>query len=241
MDWGIPAPRSDRLAGVIPTKVYAGGAIVDPEHPLFIWPTASLSKARGMVLGFYVDDERLEALWSRPRYYSALFLSHGIQALIEPDFSLWADAPLAEQLWNVYRMRTLGRLYQDHGLMVIPNLAWSDERSFSFCFQGIPVGAPVVACECRTPGGNDGDRRAFLRGLTEGVKEVQPQHVIIYGGQEHSFWLKERLPAGPTYTLLEAWTSARGKIRTTEERIVRAKNQLTFGGDAWTDVAQQVA
>jgi hypothetical protein len=204
IDWGIPSLRSDRLATVIPSCVYAGGVVSDPAHALFIWRTVSLSRARGMTVGFYVWDERLEALWRHPERSTTRLLSAGVAAVIEPDFSLWTDRPLAEQLFNVYRMRTLGRLWQEAGLAVMPNLAWSDARSFSFCFSGIPAGAPVVACECRTPGSCDEDRRAFLRGLTEGVKQVQPENVLIYGGKEHSFWLTERLPKGPHYTLIEA-------------------------------------
>jgi hypothetical protein len=193
-------------------------------------------------LGFYVWDERLEALWRNPERATTRLLSAGVGAVIEPDFSLWADAPLVEQLFNVYRMRLLGRQWQEAGLSVIPNLAWSDDRSFPFCFTGIPVGAPVVACECRTPGGNDADRRRFLAGLTEGVKQGQPEHVLIYGGKEHAFWLSGNLPTGPHYTLLEAWTSARGKIRARQEREERERNQLQlFGGDQWVEEAPQVA
>jgi hypothetical protein len=178
----------------------------------------------------------LACLWERPRHYLDLFLRHGVVALIEPDFSLWVDMPLAEQLWNTYRMRTLGQLWQDAGLLVVPNLTWSDARSFSFCFAGIPQHAPVVACECRTAGQHDDDRRAFLRGFTHAVKEVQPQHVLIYGGREHEYWLTEHLPAGPTYTLLEAWTSARGKLRARQGRQLKDRHQLnlfTGGSSQW--------
>src|SRR5262249_52802901 len=154
--------------------------------------------------------------------YSALFMRHGIRAVTEPDFSLWTDAPLVEQLWNVYRIRTLGRLYQEHGLAVLPNLTWSDEQSFEFCFSGIPRHAPVVATECRTPGGNDEDRRAFLCGLAEAVRQTRPQHIVIYGGKEHEYWLTGKLPQGPHYTLLTSWTTERRKVRAAQERRERA-------------------
>jgi hypothetical protein len=235
--WEIPILREDKLATVIPISTYASGPVSDPEHTLFMWRIASLSKARGMTVGFFVGDERLECLWRSPKHYLALFLRHGVGVLIEPDFSLWADAPLVEQLWNTHRIRTLGRLWQEAGLAVIPNLMWSDERSFQFCFTGIPVGAPVTACECRTPGGNDADRRAFLRGLTEAVRQVRPQHVLVYGGREHSYWLTGNLPKGPEYTLLPSWTSARRKIRAAQERREHERYQLNLftGGDQWAD------
>lgn len=189
----------------------------------------------------YAHDERFEALWRNPEHSLALFLRHGVAALVEPDFSLWTDDALAVQLFNIYRMRTLGRLWQEAGLPLIPNLTWSDARSFSFAFEGIPVGAPVVACECRTPGGNDDDRRAFLAGLTEGVKQVQPVNVIIYGGQEHAFWLTDNLPVGPRYHLIESWTSARRSVRATQAQHARERNQLnlfTGGSSQWVDEVQ---
>jgi hypothetical protein len=236
--WGIPFLHPDRLATTIPTRVYAGGPVDTSAHSVFVWRTAGLSKARGMVLGFYVDDYRLEALWRHPERYTALFLRHGVLTAIEPDFSLWVDMPLAEQLYNIFRMRTLGRLWQDAGLPVIPNLTWSDERSFSFAFEGIPTHAPVVACECRTPGSNDVDRRRFLAGLEHAVKKTEPATVCIYGGEEHRYWLHDRLPFGPQYTLLSSFMTARGKIRAAQERQAREQNQpnlFTGGSSKWVE------
>jgi hypothetical protein len=196
---------------------------------------------RGGTVGFYLADDRLETLWRSKERFATEFRLHGIVSAVEPDFSLWCDQPIEDQLHNIRRTRIVGRLFQEGGLLLVPNLNWGDERSFPSCFAGIPQHVPVCMTECRTAGGNDNDRRAFLRGLEQGVKEIMPQHVCIYGGREHAYWLKERLPPGPQYTLLEAWTSARGRIRKAQEREVRERNQPTFGGEAWADEAQQVA
>lgn len=242
-EWGIPSLRADRLSTLVPIQTYAGNPVSDSAHTLFIWRTASLSKARGMVLGFYVWDDRLEALWRNPEHSTARLLRAGVIAVIEPDFSLWTDEALIQQAYNVFRMRTLGRRYQEAGIPVIPNLAWSDERSFAFCFSGIPVGAPVCMTECRTPGGNDADRRAFLAGLTQAVNKVQPQHVVIYGGKEHAYWLTEHLPHGPQYTLIDSWTTERRRVRAAQERQARERHQLSLfaGGNQWAEEAQVAA
>jgi hypothetical protein len=226
IDWGIPRLRSDRLATVIPSHVSTGGLVTNPAYTLFLWRTAALEKARDCTLAFYVWDDKLEQLWTRARHYTARFLQHEVAALVEPDFSLWADSPLVVQLWNTYRTRRLGLLWQDAGLPVIPSLNWSDERSYEFCFVGIPKGAPVVAVECRTAGQADHDRRAFLRGLMEGLRQVQPEHLIVYGGQEHSFWLSPHLPRGILTTLLPSWTHQRDKIRRREARAIRDRYQF---------------
>jgi len=239
MDFGIPSLLPDKLATVTPTAVYAGGPVTNPSNTLFVWRTCRFpAEARGGELAFYTDDYRFECLWNRPIFYAEQFARFGWGAIVEPDFSTWIDAPLAEQLWNTYRTRTLGRLWQEAGLQVIPSLNWADERSFSFAFSGIPQHAPVVACEARTAGGNDGDRRRFLAGLAEGVRQVQPQHVLMYGGKEHAFWLESRLPPGSHYTLLESWTHARDRARRRE--TIRQKNRhqpilFPTGGDSWAD------
>lgn len=51
---------------------------------------------------------------------------------------------------------------------------------------GIPRCAPVVAVECRTVAQSERDRAAFLAGLAEGVRQTEPQRVLIYGGHEHA-------------------------------------------------------
>src|SRR5947209_20387460 len=105
MDFGIPSLFPDRLATVVPTSIYAGGPMAEPARTLFLWRTYSLIQARRMTVGFYVWDDKLERLWRDPERQTAHFLAAGVAALIEPDFSLWTDAPLVEQLWNVYRTR----------------------------------------------------------------------------------------------------------------------------------------
>src|SRR5205809_241810 len=105
MDLDIPSLRTDRLSTLVPTSVYAGGTLVDPGHTLFLWRTHSLTQAKGMTVGFWVWDDKLEGLWRNPERQTARLLTAGVAAVIEPDFSLWVDAPLVEQLWNTYRTR----------------------------------------------------------------------------------------------------------------------------------------
>ena len=316
--WGVPQLSPDLLATIIPTGVYGGGVVGDLSHTLFVWRTVATEKAHGGMLAFFLDDARLETVWRSPDRYTQQFLRHEVASLVEVDFSLWADDPLPVQLHNVYRQRALARRWQEAGLIVAPCLNWSDERSFEFCFSGVPRECPVAFTECRTAASSAEDRRAFnhglheairqvrpqtlviyggrihewwirrdlpacatefvfleswtdarrcvraeqtrqvrdrnqlnlfggdtwafLRGLTEGVRQVRPQHLMIYGGREHSFWLNSNLPQGPRYTLIESWMSARRKVHSTQARREREKYQLPlFGGEAWAEEAQQVA
>ena len=61
MTWDIPSLRPDRLATTNPVQTYSGGTVSDPASTLFIWRTASLAKANGMVVGFYTHDARFRS------------------------------------------------------------------------------------------------------------------------------------------------------------------------------------
>jgi hypothetical protein len=242
--FNVTSLRADMLSDVAPSRTYGGGALIgNAADVLFLWRSVATQKARGGTLAFYLADDRLETLWRSKERFATEFKLHGIVAAVEPDFSLWSDQPVEEQLHNVRRTRIVSRQFQEHGLAIVPNLNWADEQSFPFCFAGIPQHAPVCMTECRTPGSNDADRRAFLTGLTEGVKQLQPQHVIIYGGTSHTFWLQDRLPPGPTYHLIDAWTDSRGRVRKAQERKLRDRNQpnLFTGGAEWVAEGPQAA
>jgi hypothetical protein len=196
------------------------------------------------VLSFFTDDYRFECVWRRPDFYTQQLLAFGWGAVMSPDFSTWRDDPVVVQAYNVYRSRALSVRWQQAGINIIPVLSWSDEKSFAFAFAGIPTGVPVAAVEVVTAGQNDADRRHFLAGLEHAVKKIEPANVCVYGGEEHRYWLHDRLPFGPQYTLLSSFMTARGKIRAAQERHVRERNQLQLfptGGEVWVDEAQQAA
>jgi hypothetical protein len=227
--WGIPALRREKLATVIPTAVYARKATRDAQHTLFLWHTARLEKAASMTVAFYTDDSRFECVWRKPGHYTDLFRRHAVGALVEPDFSLWIDRPRVEQLWAIYKTRTLGRLWQDSGLSVMPNLSWADEQSFEFCFTGIPLHAAVCVTECCTAS-RPQDRTAFLYGLHEAVRRLTPQCVVIYGGMRHEGWIRPGLPVSDTrFIFLESWTDARRRVRATQAQ------QRVIGGEQWVE------
>jgi hypothetical protein len=168
--WGIPDLLPDQLAGVLP----------GPENPFLVYRTARLTraKAHGGILGFFVDDYRFVCAWSYPSRMVAALAGLGLAAVCEPDFSLWADDPRAEQLHAVYRSRWVARYWQECGLHVIPSLNWSDEASFAWAWAGLPVGVEVAAVECRSCGSA---RREFNAGLAAACEVVRPRNLIIYG------------------------------------------------------------
>lgn len=125
----------------------------------------------------FAFDYVLEPIWTRP--LPALRHVMGYLAACTPDFSLYADWPLALQQWNVYRSRWVGRFWQEAGIRVIPTVNWSDYASFSWCFRGIPQGQIVaVGAPAKS---NESAVAAFIVGFDAMLAALEPRYIIVYG------------------------------------------------------------
>ena len=135
------------------------------------------SRNKNQWIHFYSHDRNFECLWRTPeRYLSAL---QSFQGVITTDYSLYREMQLAMQIWNTYRNRAIAFWMQKNNIPIIPNIRWSDERSYSFAFEGIPRNSVVAvsACGCiRKPL----DRLYFKKGLTEMITVLQPSAIVAY-------------------------------------------------------------
>ncbi|OYD65972.1 UNVERIFIED_ORG: ParB-like nuclease family protein [Burkholderia sp. CF145] len=186
LPWNIPEFRRDMLAD-IPAGLdsWAGrDATPDDGKTNWLWQWRSDS-LRGMprerfMIGFYVDDTRFECLWDAPAEYVGKMLNLGCTVALSPNYSLWADQALAVQLWNTYRARWVGRYLQEAGIAVIPDVNWSLDASFEFCFLGIPVGAPAISVQLQTLN-NPQEVVNAARGLGVALERLKPERVLVYG------------------------------------------------------------
>lgn len=127
---------------------------------------------------FFIDDYQFERVWRSPRRYAELL--RPFQCVCAPDFSLYADMPLAMKIWNVYRSRAIGAFWQSQGLNVIPTLQWAEPRTFDFCFTGIePCGMVAVS----TLGAAKGrfSRQMWRAGMKEAIRQLYPTTILLYG------------------------------------------------------------
>lgn len=139
---------------------------------------ANTSTNKKCYVHFYEDDVRFERIWNNPeRYLSTLKEYDGV---ISPDFSLYRDMPLVMQEWNLYRNRSIGTWLQSNGIKVIPNIRFSDKRSYAFCCLGVEKGS-VVSIGTHGTLKNVRDRELFIEGLEFVVNTIEPAAIIIYG------------------------------------------------------------
>lgn len=129
-------------------------------------------------LHFFVDDYQFTRLWSNPDAY--LDMLRKFKVVCTPDFSTYTDFPKAVQIYNHYRKHWLGAYWQANGITVIPTISWSDRDSFSWCFDGEPIGGTVAISSVGTQLNKD-SRRLFIDGYIEMLARLQPSLIYFYG------------------------------------------------------------
>ncbi len=136
------------------------------------------TNGKGRGIHFFLDDYQFNVLWSRIDTYISLFQRYDY--VLSPDFSLFTDMPTALQVYNHYRKHWIAAYLQPFGVKVIPTIAWSDENSLEWCFDGEPVGAAVAISTVGTQRYTD-SRRLFLLGYEKMLKTLRPTKILCYG------------------------------------------------------------
>ena len=129
---------------------------------------------------FFLDDYQFTRLWDNPTRYVELL--HSYDCICAPDFSLYADYPVALQIYNHYRKMWLSAFYAEYGINVIPTGCWSDEASYDFCFEGMPTDSIVAISNTGAVHGKY-QSQLFENGFLEMLKRIYPKKILVYGNQ----------------------------------------------------------
>jgi hypothetical protein len=123
----------------------------------------------------FIHDYILERYWNNPDKYIEYFKK--AKYVMSPDFSLLVGMPKPAQIWNVYRNRLVGYVWQEAGINVIPTVSWAGESSFEFCFEGVGTGSSVAISNigCRNE-----EQKAFFDKGFEKMKEIIQPKVIVF-------------------------------------------------------------
>jgi hypothetical protein len=150
------------------------------QIPTDIIPFEKAKKAvnRRAYVHFYMHDKYFsDILTSTTKYLDLLKQFDGV---ITPDCSmLIGQAPCLQQT-NTYFNRAVGFYLQKQGIPVIPNIRWSDESSFSYCFLGVPVN-DKVAISTHGCIRSNAQKEMFRKGLYEMLSVLTPKDVIVHG------------------------------------------------------------
>jgi len=137
-----------------------------------------MKNLHGCWIHFFIQDRLFERVWNNPYKYLKLFKR--CDGVISPDFSMYMDMYMPQQLWNCWRNRILANWLHTKGIKVIPNVSWADEQSLSWALDGIPEKS-VVALTTQGCLRSYVCKQSLLNGLHRLIREKHPTEIIIYG------------------------------------------------------------
>ncbi len=127
---------------------------------------------------FYMHDKSFASiLTSTNRYIDKLKQFDGV---ITPDCSMLIGQAQCLQQTNTYFNRAVGYYLQTQGIPVIPNIRWSDEQSFEYCFLGVPKNS-IVCISTHGCIKSSIQKKIFKIGLAEMIKQLSPSAILVHG------------------------------------------------------------
>ena len=127
---------------------------------------------------FYEHDEYFKCLLNHPEKYTELLKTY--DGIISPDPTMLIDNSKCLLETSTYMNRAIGFYYAKNGIPVITNVRWTNDKSYSFCFLGIPknyiVSISTHGC-CKTKK----QKENFKEGLSKMLEVLEPTDVIVHG------------------------------------------------------------
>ena len=127
---------------------------------------------------FYQHDKDFSrVLTATNQYLDLLKLYDGV---ITPECTMAIGQATCLQQANTYMNRAVGFYLQKQGIPVIPNVRWSDESSFDYCFLGIPQGGIISVSThgCIT---SKAERKMFNVGMRATLDALKPATILVHG------------------------------------------------------------
>jgi hypothetical protein len=128
---------------------------------------------------FFVEDRRFAPLLKRPWLYTERLSQY--KQILSPDVSCYTDMSEDDQKVNTFFNRVIGVFWQFCGMVVIPTITWSNERSYPFAFDGVEKGSIVAVSTI----GTKNNYSLFMAGYRELCNRISPTAVICYCSPYH--------------------------------------------------------
>ena len=125
-------------------------------------------------LHFYTEDYRFNAIWEHPEK----ILQHKPAQIVEPNFSMYNEMPVAFAMQAVYKKRFIARAMQDRGVRIFVDLNVSS-KFYKLNMLGVPLGWSSFCTRGYS------DRINYLEFEYELAKSYagdNPLLFVIYGG-----------------------------------------------------------
>lgn len=113
------------------------------DLPVIIYGSVGRNKLAGTI-SFYSNDWRFDSVWADPRPVAAAAST----TIIEPNFSVVDQFPMAWAIWQTYRKRWLARYWQTKGKRIIVDV-FTGNRYADLNLVGVPKGWKAYATSGR--------------------------------------------------------------------------------------------
>ncbi len=139
---------------------------------------ARVCRNKRQYIHFYMHDKAFSRVLTATEKYLDLLKSY--DGVITPDCTMLIGQSRCLQEANTYMNRAVGFYLQKQGIPVIPNVRWSDESSFDYCFLGIPsntmVSVSTYGC-IRT----ERQKSMFKTGMRAMLDTLHPPITLVHG------------------------------------------------------------
>ncbi len=125
---------------------------------------------------FYVDDYRFNAIWNDP----TKIINSGVQAIVEPNCSLYETTPIGYGIFLIYKKRWIARMLQDFGIDVFVDLNVT-EKFQKYNIMGVPKGYNAFFTR-----GYDNRIKALEQELqiAKDISGLENPNFCVYGGSK---------------------------------------------------------
>lgn len=150
------------------------------DFPIDIIPfeKAKRCKDKHKYVHFYMHDKEFSRVLTATKKY--LDILKEFDGVISPDCSMAVGQAKCLQQANTYMNRAVGFYLQQNGIPVIPNIRWSNEESFEYCFLGVPKNV-IVAISTHGCLKTKEDYDMMHRGIGVMLEELKPAAVVVHG------------------------------------------------------------
>lgn len=199
---------------VVPEKIYSiYKKSANPMGNVYSWNTHALKDMPAAdICMFYVEDWRFISLMRNTK--KALHLLSKFKYVVQPDYSVYYDTPLIDQMFRCYTGKKVGSIWAQNGLKVIPNLVLGSRELLPYTLHGIAKGssfAVQIQANSQDPEQDSNDEWTIKSALDV----IQPKTFLVYGTQDRVSAL--RLSETPNMivvsTLISNLRALNGKVK----------------------------
>jgi len=134
--------------------------------------------SKNSYIHFYMHDKYFAPVLTATDRYLDLFKEH--DGALTPDCTMLIGQSKCLQETNTYLNRAVGFYLQKQGIPVIPNIRWSDERSYEYCFLGVPKHY-IVSVSTHGCIRSNQQKECFKSGLYAMLETLEPRDVLVHG------------------------------------------------------------